>query len=45
MGCDLRGKDWLKQNLHDAASSLRRVRLYERLREITSVSREIETGL
>jgi len=45
MGCDLRGKDWLKQNLQDAAASLRRVRLYERLREITSVSREIETGL
>jgi len=34
MRCDLRGEDWLKQNLHDAASSLRRVRLYERRSEL-----------
>jgi len=34
MRCDLRGKDWFKQILQDAASSLRRVRLYERLSEL-----------
>ena len=33
----MRGADCLEQNLQDAASSLVRVRLYERLREFTSV--------
>ena len=37
MSCDLRGADCLEQNLQDATSSLVRVRLYERLREFTSV--------
>ncbi len=34
MGCDLRGKDWLEQNLQDTAASLIRKRLYARLSEL-----------